>query len=218
MKKHLFFIVFFLGALNCFSQNQLRIRGGILSTHTSVSEYSRGLNYFYFDSVLLDANTYSPQFSVDIDLDLGKRFFLTTGLGYSKKGLPSIHYINGDYWYDASQQYLGMNFQIKYHHKFADKRFGIFGAVGFKVDFAVGGPNNAEITNEDGAAYFHAFGTFNQVDLSLPSQVGLSYKLGPGDIVLDINFQNGLSDVFSDRFVAGRTFSVGACLGYSFYL
>lgn len=218
MKKYLFFTVFSLISLFAFSQNQIRIRGGVLSTNTSVSEFNRRLNYFFYDSVTLDTRATSPQLNIDIDLDIGKGFFLTTGLGYSKKGLPSIYYINGDYWYDASQQYLGMNFQLKYHYKFNNEKFGIFGAAGFKADFAVGGPNNAEITNEAGSAYFHAFGTFNQVDFSLHTLLGLSYSLGPGDIILDVNFQNGLSDIFSDQFVVGRTFSVGASLGYSFYL
>lgn len=201
-----------------FSQNQIRIRGGVLSTNTSVSEYSRGLNFFYYDSVTLDTHTITPQFNIDIDLDIGKGLFLTTGLGYSKKGLPSIYYINGDYWYAANQEYLGMNFQLKYYYKFKDDKFGLFAAVGFKSDFAVGGPNNAEIATVDGSEYFQAFGAFNPIDFSLHTIVGISYKLGPGDIILDANFQNGLSDIYKDPFIVGRIFSIGASLGYSFYL
>ena len=217
MKKYLFFSIIIMFTLSAQGQNQLRIRGGVISTNTSVSEYSRGINYFYYDSVTLDTRTTSPQATIDIDLDIGKGFFLATGLSYSKKGLPSIYYINGDYWYDAYQYYLGMNFQLKYHYKFRDEKFGIFGAAGFKTDFAVGEPTNAQVATDEATSYFHSFGTFNQIDFSLATLIGCSYKLGPGDITLDLNFQEGLSDVISDQFIVGRTFSVGICMGYSFY-
>ena len=211
-------MLFCLSIQVVFSQNQIRIRGGVLSTNTTVSEYSRGLDYFYFDSVTLDTRRTTPQVTIDIDIDLGKRFFLTTGLGYSKKGLPSVYYINGGYLYSAKQEYMGMNFQLKYHYKFNDDRFGLFAAAGFKADFAVGGPSSAQIATLDGEEYFNAFGTFNQGDFSLHSVIGTSYKLGPGDIILDVNFQNGLSDIYEDPFIKGLTFSIGASLGYSFYL
>lgn len=218
MKSNLLFIIFCLIFSFSFGQNQIRIRGGVLSTNTTVSEYSRGLDYFYYDSVALDTRRTTPQVSIDIDVDLGKRFFITTGLGYSRKGMPSIYYTNGGYWYPAKQEYMGMNFQLKYHFKFNDKRFGVFGAAGFKADFAVGGPNDAQIATVVGREYFHAFGFFNQVDFSLHTIMGISYKLGPGDIILDAIFQNGLSDIISDQYIVGRTFSIGASIGYSIYL
>lgn len=218
MKKYVFFAIFSFVVTIAHSQNQIRIRGGALSTSTSVSEYNRGLSYFYYDSVTLDTKTTSPFVNVDIDIDLGKRFFLTTGLGYSEKGIPSVYYNNGGYWYAANQQYLGMNFQLKYHYKIKEKKFGVYAAAGFRSDVAVGGPNNAEIAIVNGSEYFQAFGQFNPIDFSLYTIVGLSYKLGPGDIILEANFMNGLSEVFSDQFVVGRTFSIGAAVGYSFYL
>ena len=113
---------------------------------------------------------------------------------------------------------MGMNFQLKYHHKLNDNKFGIFASAGFKADFAIGGPASAQVATADGEEYFHAFGTYNQVDFSLLTIVGVSYKLGPGDVILDINFQNGLSDIYKDQFIVGRTFSIGANIGYSFYL
>lgn len=216
--KYLLFIVFFIITLSSHGQQQIRIKGGVLSTNTSISEYSRGLSYFYYDSVTLDTRRTTPQLNVEIDIKLSKDFYLTTGLGYSRKGLASIYYDNGDYWYAAKQEYMGMIFQLKYHRKFKNEKFGVFGAAGFKVDHAVGGPNGAQIATDGASDYFHAFGTFNQVDFSLHTLVGLSYKIGPGDIVFDFNFQNGLSDVMKDPFVVGRTFSMGAALGYSFYL
>ncbi len=218
MKKYLFFFIFCVIATQSISQNQIRIRGGVLSTNTTVSEYSRGLSYFYYDSVTLDTRRTTPQVNIDIDIDLGKRFFLTTGLGYSKKGLPSVYYINGDYWYPAKQEYMGMNIQLKYHHKINDGKLGVFAAAGFKADFTVGGPNDSQIAIMDGNEYFNAFGTFNQVDFSMLTNVGISYKVGPGDITLDVSFQNGLSDVIQDPFIVGRTFSIGGSIGYSFYI
>ena len=218
MNKYVVFICLHVIICQAFGQNQIRVRGGILSTNTTVSEYNRGLSYFYYDSVTLDTRRTAPQAGIDIDIDLGKRFFLTTGLGYSKKGIPSVYYINGGYWYSAKQEYMGMNFQLKYHYKVNHKKFGIFVAAGFKTDFAVGGPNNAEIASVAGKTYFQAFGGFNQADFSLQTTIGFSYRFGPGDLTLDSNFQNGLSDIISDRYIVGRTFSIGCSIGYSYYL
>lgn len=218
MKGSIFLFVMMLLASTAFGQNQIRISAGSLSTNTSASEYSRGVGYFYYDSVLLDTRTTQPVLNVLVDVDLGKRFFLTTGLGYSKKGFQSIHYINGDYWYSANQEYLGLIFQLKYHYKLKERRLGFFGAAGFKNDFAVGGPTYAEIVTEDGAEYFHAFGTFKVAEFSFVTNVGITYNLGPGDIVLDVIFQNGFSDVLEDRYIKGTTFSIGGTIGYSFYL
>ena len=218
MKRYIPLFFFFLMPSYLFAQNQIRIRGGLLSTNTSVSEYNRGLEFFYYDSVTLNTRRSEPQANIDIDFDLGKRVFLTTGLGYSKKGIPRIYYVNGDYWYAAKQEYIGMNVQLKYHYRFRDKRIGLYGAAGFKTDFAVGGPNGAQIATDEGSQYFHAFGFFNQIDFSMQTVVGFSYHLGPGDLVLDANFQKGLSDIISDKYIVGRTFSIGICLGYSLYL
>jgi len=218
MMKYIFILLISTISTIALSQNQIRIRGGVLSTNTSVSEYNRGLDYFYYDSVTLFTQVTQPQINIDIDIDLGKRFFLSTGLGYSKKGIEGVQYDNGGYWYAANQEYLGMNIQLKYHYKFKGEKLGVFVATGFKSDFAVGGPNNAQIAIVEGSEYFQAFGTISQVDFSLHTVFGLSYKLGLGDITIDVNFQNGLSDILEDQFIVGRTFSVGSSIGYSFYL
>lgn len=218
MRGQFFLYLFILVTTASFGQNQIRVSAGALSTNTSVSEYSRGVGYFYYDSVSLDTRNTQPILNVQIDVDLGKRFFLTTGLGYSFKGLKTIMYVNGDFGYTANQEYLGLIFQLKYHYKLKDKRFGFFGAAGFKNDLAVGGPTSAEIATGEGEEYFHAFGTFKVAEFSFLTNLGITYKVGPGDIVLDVIFQNGLSDVLEDRFIKGTTFSFGGSIGYSFYL
>lgn len=199
-------------------QNQLRMRAGVLSTNTAVSEYSRGLGYFYYDSVNIDSRATAATLNMDIDLDMGKRFFFSTGLSYSKKGLPLIYYPQGEYGYTANQEYMGMNFQLKYHYKFSDETFGLFAASGFRSDFAVGGPPSAEIANDTKSAYFQSFGTFKSAEFSFNTIFGISYRLGPGDITLDATILYGLSDTMTDRFAVGRTFSIGTSLGYSWYL
>lgn len=218
MKNYIFILLITTISTVAYSQNQIRIRGGVLTTNTSVAEYNRGLDYFYYDSVTLYSRTTAPQLNVDIDIDLGERFFLSTGLSYSEKGLAGVRYTSGDYWYAADQKYLGMNILLKYHYKFNNEKLGVFVAAGFRSDFAVGGPNNAEIAIVYGAEYFRAFSTYNQIDFSMNTLLGVSYKLGPGDITLDVNFQNGLNDILADQFIVGRTFSIGTSLGYSFYL
>ena len=218
MKIFIFLIIFCSVSTFSFSQNQIRVQGGFFMTNTSIAEYDRGLDYFYLDSVTIDSKLYSPALNIDMDIELGKGFFITTGLGYIEKGVASNYYNIGDYWYDGKKKYLGMNFQVKYHYKFKNEKLGFFTATGFKADFAILGPNNSEIATVDGSRFFQAFGTFSPVDFGLNTTLGLSYKLGPGDIVVDVNFVNGLSDIFSDQFIYGRSFSTGALIGYSFYL
>jgi hypothetical protein len=144
--KHSFLILIAVSlSFSAFSQNQIRVRGGFTSTITSVSEYDRGVGYFYYDSVTLDNRVVFPSVNVDVDIDLGKNWFLTNGLSYMRKGIESINYENGGYWLEARQEYIGMNVMLKYHHKFQDEKFGIYAAAGFRADFTVGGPNIAEI-------------------------------------------------------------------------
>jgi hypothetical protein len=176
------------------------------------------LGYFYYDSVTLDTRVVFPSVNVDVDIDLGKRWYLTTGLSYMRKGIESVYYNGGGYAYEARQEYMGMNILLKYHYKFNNDKIGLYAAGGLRADFTVGGPNNAEITYGGGENYFHAFGTFGTTEFLLPTLVGVSYKLGPGDITFDVNFLKGLSDIIPDRFIVGRTFSMGVSLGYSFYL
>lgn len=218
MRTLLLFTCMTLVATVVNGQNQIRVRAGVLSTNTAVSEYSRGIGYFYYDSVTIDSRATAATLNLDIDLDMGKRFYFSTGLSYSKKGLPLIFYPQGQYGYTANQEYMGMNFQLKYHYKFSEETFGIFAATGFRSDFAVGGPPSAEVANDRQAAYFQSFGAFKSLDFSFNTIIGISYKLGPGDIILDATILYGLSDTLADRFTVGRTFSIGTSLGYSWYL
>ena len=218
MKSLLFIAIMCVASTVVYGQSQIRVRAGVLSTNTAVSEYSRGIGYFYYDSVTIDSRATAATLNMDVDLDLGKRFYFSTGLSYSKKGLPLIYYPQGEYGYTANQEYMGMNFQLKYHYKFSDETFGLFAASGFRSDFAVGGPPSAEIANDSKAAYFQSFGTFKSSEFSFNTIVGISYKVGPGDITLDVTFLYGLSDTLADRFAVGRTLSLGTSLGYSWYL
>lgn len=218
MKVLLILQFLLLASVFGFSQNQIRIRAGFLSSKTSIAEYNRDLNYFYLDSVTLDSRIISPTVNVDMDVDLGKGFFLSTGLGYAEKGIESVYYNNGGYWYSATQKYMGMAFQLKYHYKIKDQRLGFFAASGLKADFAFGGPNNAEVAIVDGSRFFQAFGSLSTVDFGLYSILGISYKIGPGDVILDVNFINGLSNTLKDQYLNGKSFSTGATLGYSVYL
>jgi hypothetical protein len=62
------------------------------------------------------------------------------------------------------------------------------------------------------------FCRFNEIDFGWMSEGGVSYKLGPGDVVLKASYLYGLSDVLEDAFVTGRTTSFGISLGYSLKL
>jgi hypothetical protein len=94
--KHSFLILIAVSlSFSAFSQNQIRVRGGFTSTITSVSEYDRGVGYFYYDSVTLDTRVIFPSVNVDVDIDLGKGWFLANGLSYMRKGIERINYDNG---------------------------------------------------------------------------------------------------------------------------
>lgn len=201
-----------------FGQNQFIIKAGVLHTNTSVSEYDRGLGYYYYDSLSIDATLSTPHVALDVDIDLGKHCFLSTGLTYSKKGLPLIYAPQWEYGYTAYQEYMGMNLRIKYHRKLRNEKFGWFVAAGFRSEFTVAGPTSAEIASGPRGNFFNAFGTFSPVEFVLTTAFGASYRLGPGDIIAEVQFLNGLSDVLSDRYAVGRTFSSGISLGYSIYI
>ena len=62
------------------------------------------------------------------------------------------------------------------------------------------------------------FSRFNEVDLSWMSEAGVSYKLGPGDVVVRLSYLYGMSDVLEDAFIVGRSMSAGITVGYSFKL
>jgi len=218
MKKLVLFFLFVAFIQPLSAQNRISITGGLTYTNTSVSEYDRGGVSYYYDSVALDSKVAFPSVNVNLDIELGKDLFFVTGLSYMRKGIESIEYLNGGYWYEARQEYMGMNFLLKYHYKFNEGKFGVFAAGGFRADFTVGGPNNAEITTDNGAEYFNAFGTFHPVEFVLPTMIGASYQLGPGEITMDVNFLKGLSDVIPDRYIVGRTFTMGISVGYAVML
>ena len=69
-----------------------------------------------------------------------------------------------------------------------------------------------------GAVFIRKFGTLTTTDISLATNIGFSYKAGPGDLLLSLNLLNGLGDTIADPFVVGRTSAIGATIGYSFYL
>jgi hypothetical protein len=218
MTKYLLVFIFLLVSISGKTQNRIAVRGGATFTRTAVSEYNRGLSYFYYDSVSLDTEVVFPSFNIDADISLGKGWFFASGLSYMRKGIESVQYVNGGFTREARQEYMGLSVMLKYHHRLDNGRVGLYIAGGVRADFTVGGPNNAEIAYGSGSNYFHAFGTFSIAEFVLPTQIGASYRMGPGEILLDLNFLKGLSDVLPDRYIVGRSFSVGLNLGYALYL
>jgi len=164
---------------------------------------------------------FGPHAALEIDVDLGKNFLLVTGFGYDRKGLKEIAHT--DIFgitrsKEARQNYLGLHLQLKYHYHFNESKIGIFLGTGPKVDFAIGGSNYAEFSLSRGSDFYHVFGSFNVVEFLWLTNLGVSYKLGPGELIFDVNMLNGLSDAIRNRFVIGKSNSIGAAIGYSFYL
>ncbi len=222
MKKAFLSFVFLSVLGSLMAQNQLRVKAGGLYTYTSIAEYNRpGQSYYLLDSVDYDQQLFGMLAGLEVDIDLGKNVYFVSGFGYSRKGLPEIShtdFIGTTRSRTAFQNYLGIHFQFKYHHRFKDGNFGIYAATGPKVDFTIGGPNYAEFSTVSGSKFFQAFGSFNIAEFLWYTNFGFSYKLGPGDLVFDLNMMNGLSDALRDKYIIGKTLSIGVLVGYSFYL
>jgi hypothetical protein len=113
---------------------------------------------------------------------------------------------------------MGIHMQIKYHYRFSDSKAGLFLATGPKVDFAIGGSNYSEFSLAPGYDYYHTFGSFNVVEFLWYTNLGVSYRIGPGELIFDAHILNGLSDAIRNRYIIGKTTSFGASAGYSLYL
>jgi hypothetical protein len=218
MKKTILIFFTFLASLQLQSQNSIGFEAGFLGTYTRVAEYQRiGRTDYLLDSVTIRPAVGSFQASINADIDLGKNFFLSTGFHYSNKGLAEVAYTDttGWQWYTAARQhYIGLSLLIAYHFHFKQSKFGLQLATGPRADFAVGMPNTGATFSGPYYRFFMPFSRFNEVDLCWAAETGLSYSLGPGDILLKVSYLYGLSDVLEDAFVVGRSMSYGISLGY----
>jgi hypothetical protein len=219
MKKILLPAVMLFAASLSYTQNSIGIRAGYLNTHTSIAEYQRpGWAFFLMDYVSLDPNRHSPHVAVTADLCLGKRFYLSMGMHYQQMGISKISYtdtINRFFSYSAHEQYLGWSMLVKYHYRFSGSRFGIFASAGPKMDFAISYLNAAEQAPMAAVDFITPFARFSVVDFSVAVEAGCSWKLGPGEINLQINYYQGLSDVLRDDYLVGKTRSLGLDIGYT---
>jgi len=221
MKKICFiFLIGFL-SVQLHAQNSIGIEAGYLRTHTSVAEYLRpGSSYNLLDVVSLNPDVGSFQAAITAEIDMGKRFFLSTGFHYGRKGLGEVSISDSarTYYVNPIQHYVGLSVMIEYHYRFKKSKFGILLETGPLIDFAVGKPNNGALYSGTYYKYFMPFSRFNEVDLSWVADIGGTFKLGPGDVVLKLSYRYGLSDVIEDAFIIGRSSSYGISVGYSFRL
>jgi hypothetical protein len=205
------------------AQNYIGIQIGYLFTHTSIAEYERieRNNTYLLDSMTVAPDVSSAQVSLYTDIGLGMNFFLSAGFTYADKGLKNVVFTDSTGWpwqTAARQKYAGISAMLGYRFQIPESRFGLTMATGPKVDFAVGTPNAGALFSAPYFRFFNPICRFNEVELSWMAEVGASYRLGPGDINLKINYFYGLSDVLEDAFVIGRTMSGGITVGYSFRL
>jgi hypothetical protein len=222
MKKLILIISLSFTLAQLHSQNSIGIQMGFLGTHTRIAEYERIDRHDYLlDSMDISPTVGSFQAALTLDLDLGKRFFLSPGFHYSNKGLSNVTFIDSTGWpwqTSARQHYTGLSLMIGYHIPLKQSKFGLQAATGFKADFAVGTPNGGALFSGPYYRFFMPFSRFNEVDLSWMTEAGVTYACGPGGFVLKVSYQYGLSDVLEDAFVVGRSMSFGATVGYSIHL
>jgi hypothetical protein len=219
MNKTILIIFFTLIVLGLQSQNSVGIQFGFLGTNTRIAEYERIERHDYLlDSVTLSPTVGSFQAALNVDIDLGRKFFFSTGFHYASKGLANVVFTDSTGWpwqTPARQNYVGLSTMIGYHIPLKNSKFSLQAATGLKADFAVGTPNGGALFSGPYYRFFMPFCRFNEVDLSWVAEGGVNYKLGPGDVVLKAIYQFGLSDVMEDAFVVGRSISLGLIVGYS---
>ncbi len=222
MKKMILILFTWCFLFQLHAQNSIGVEAGFLGTHTSVAEYERiDRNDNLLDSMALKTNVGSFQVALNVDFDLGKNFFLSNGFHYCEKGLAQVTFTDSTGWpwkTAARQNYVGLSMLAGYHFHFRQSRFGLKVATGLQADFAVGTPNPGALFSGPYYRFFMPFSRFNEMDLSWKSEAGVSYKLGPGDVIVKFSYLYGLSDVLEDAFVVGRTMSAGITVGYSFRL
>jgi hypothetical protein len=222
MKKKILILFISLFSVPMQAQNSIGIQAGFLGTHTSVAEYERINRHDYLlDSMNINPNVGSFQAAINAEIGLGKDFFLSTGFHYSYKGLANVTFTDSIGWpwsTPARQHYVGLSMLIGYHFHFKQSKLGLQIATGTQVDFAVGTPNDGALFSAPYYRFFMPFSRFNEVDLSWKLEAGISYPIGPGNVVVKLSYLYGLSDVLEDAFVVARSMSYGISVGYSFRL
>jgi hypothetical protein len=131
--------------------------------------------------------------------------------------LSSVDFIDstGYTWHTpARQHYAGLSVLLGYYIHPRNPKFVIQVATGLQADFAVGTPNGGALFSGPYHRFFMPFSRFNEVDLGWRSEVGASYLVGPGSILVKLSYIYGLSDVLEDAFVIGRSQSLGISVGY----
>lgn len=218
MKKPLLGILVILVSGFLQGQNGLSLSAGYLYTHTSIAEYKRpDFNFYILDYVSLDPDRSSVYASVDLEIDLGDRFYLSTGVDYKEKGLTNISFtdtLNTFYSYKANKHYIGWSLFLKYHYRFHGSRFGVFAGAGPKIDFAIGYFNVAEAAPFRARDFMTPFARFNVVDFSIAAEAGTTLQSGPGYFFVRLIYFQGLSDVLKDDYVIGKAISFGLNAGY----
>jgi len=218
------FLTFFLTCIliQMHAQNSIGVHFGFLGTHTSIAEYERIERQDYLlDSMVLKKDVGSALVAVNVDIDLGRNFFLSTGFHYSNKGLSNVIFTDSTGWpwqTPARQHYVGLSMLLGYHLSFKDSKFGMQFATGPHIDFAVGTPNGGALFSGPYYRFFMPFSRFNEIDLSWAAEAGMTYELGPGKMIVKLSYQHGLSDVLEDAFVVARAMSLGFSVGYAFRL
>jgi hypothetical protein len=149
MKKVIIFLFFILLSFNLLAQNSIGIQAGFLGTHTSIAEYERIDRMDYLlDSMTINSNAGSLALAMNVDIDLGKNFFLSTGFHYSQKGLSNVTFTDSIGWpwtTPAKQHYVGLSLLAGYRFHIPQSKFGLQIATGPQVDFTVGTPNGGTL-------------------------------------------------------------------------
>jgi hypothetical protein len=222
MKRSFLIVIIAFFSTLIHAQNSIGVQVGFLGTHTSIAEYERIDRFdFLLDSMTIKKDVGSVQASINADIDLGKKFFLSTGFHYANKGLANVTFTDSTGWpwqTAARQHYMGISLLIGYHYDFPKSRWGLQFATGPRIDVAIGTPNGGALFSGPYYRFFMPFTRFNEVDLSWMAEAGVSYKLGPGDVVAKLSYLYGLSDVLEDAFVVARSASLGISVGYSIKL
>ena len=159
-------------------------------------------------------------FSLAIPLEIGitEAFSVQAELTFIQKGSSASSSSFGlSLTPSTVYNYLELPILLKYKI-ISSGDFKMYTAIGPAFAYAVSGEihtNNTKTSIEFDA---ESNKNFNRFEINLNFGVGFNLTLGPGDLVLDIRYRYGLSDVDRNDEVTTKNHGIGLSLGYMYVL
>lgn len=166
-------------------------------------------------------------YSIEVFRQLSPKLALGAAPGYVRRGSErEIGFINGFGPRFRAQLYLNY-VELPFYLKFKQRpggRFSTFAQTGAGLSYLTGGYREVETfnvgnppPNEVRPFDFEGLDeNINRLDFGWYSSIGFSYRLGPGELSISVDYYHGFVDFNPFEPLKNRTWAVG--LGYAFRL